>query len=407
MKTALKVILPLLVLALGLTALGLLIMFRKPVQPRPTEVLPPLVESLVVSLTNHQFRVETQGTVQPRTRIQLSAEVSGKVMMVSPSFDAGGFFRKDDVLFRIQPDDFEAAVVRAEAQVAEAKYRLEFERAEASVARREWENLAGGDPPSALLLREPQVAQAEAALASAQAALDQARRDLQRTEIKAPFDGRVSEKNVDVGQFVTKGSPVARIYSVDIAEVRLPLSADQLAFVDVPLSYRGEPLPAGGPVVLLRGQLAGQTHTWTGRVDRTEGEIDTQTRMITVVAQVEDPYGRRGSGDQPPLAVGLFVLAEILGKTAERVAVVPRAALRGQNQVLIVDDETRLRFRDVQVLRADRAQAVIGSGLSQGERICTSPLDVVTDGMRVRLQSAPSESQNGADASPHQEGDGA
>jgi len=345
------------------------------------------VESLVVSLTNHQFRVPTQGTVRPRTQIQLAAEVSGKVVMVSPSFDVGGFFQEGDVLFRIEPSDFAAAVTRAEAQVAEARYRLDFEEAEADVARQEWAKLGEEAPPSPLLLRGPQVDQARAALASAQAALDQARRDLRRTEIKAPFDGRVGEKNVDVGQFVTKGSPVARLYSVDIAEVRLPLSADQLAFVDIPLRYRDRPRPDSGPVVLLYGSLGGRAHTWTGRVDRAEGEIDTRTRMLSVVAQVRDPYGRRDHDDRPPLAVGLFVEAEILGRSTNHVAILPRSALRGPNQVLIVDSENRLQFRDVNVLRADRTQAVIGAGLSDGDRVCTSPLDVVTQGMRVRVEA--------------------
>jgi RND family efflux transporter MFP subunit len=389
MKTFLKSFLPVLVLALAGGVVWLMIHFRKEVQLRPVEVLPPLVNTVVARSQDYQFRVETQGTVRPRTEIQVVPEVSGRVVSVSPSLDAGGFFEEGEVLLALDSRDFELAVTRAQAQVAEARYRLEFEQADAAVARREWEKLGQGKP-SPLLLHEPQVAQAEATLSSAEAALEQARRDLDRCQIKAPFAGRVGQKSVDVGQYVTKGSPVARIYSVDYAEVRLPLSADQLAYVNLPLDYRGETHSNRGPEVLLKASLAGQTHVWSGTIDRTEGEIDTRTRMIFAVAQVKNPYGRGDNRKRPPLASGLFVDAEILGKTATNVVVVPRSALRGPDRLLVVDSENRLRFREVNVLRAGREEVIIRSGLKDGERICTSPLDVVVDGMKVRTEGGTS-----------------
>jgi multidrug efflux pump subunit AcrA (membrane-fusion protein) len=187
---------------------------------------------------------------------------------------------------------------------------------------------------------------------------------------------------------VSKGTAVARIYAVDAAEVRLPLSADQLAFVELPLDYRGEAREATRPEVVLRASLAGQTHEWRGRIERTEGEIDTRTRMLFAVARVEDPYARGAGESRPPLASGLFVEADILGRVATNVVVLPRTALRGADRVLVVNGEERLSFRDVTVLGGDRASVVIGSGLDSGERVCVSPLDVVVEGMRVRTGGA-------------------
>ena len=178
---------------------------------------------------------------------------------------------------------------------------------------------------------------------------------------------------------------MARIYAVDRAEVRLPIPDHELAFLELPLTYRGESLEAPGPEVRLRASFAGGEYVWSGRVVRTEGEIDPQTRMVHAVAQVDDPYGRGEDPDRPPLAVGLFVEAEIEGRLVRDAFVVPGAALRDTNQVLVIDDEDRLRFREVEVLRADRRQVVIGAGLEAGERVCVSPLEAVTDGMRVRV----------------------
>jgi RND family efflux transporter MFP subunit len=220
-------------------------------------------------------------------------------------------------------------------------------------------------------------------LAAAEANLKTAQRNLERTEVRAPYAGRVREKNVDVGQFVTVGAPVARIYAVDAAEVRLPLPDEDLAYLDLPLNYRGESGRIRGPVVTLRAGFAGRIHEWQGRIVRTEGEIDPRTRMVHVVAEVPDPYGRGPDPTRPPLAAGMFVEAEIVGRTVENVAVVPRAALRSPGQVLIVDADSRLRFRDVDVLRATTDELFILDGLETGDRVNISPVEVVSDGMEV------------------------
>jgi RND family efflux transporter MFP subunit len=384
MKTWHKIVFPLVVLAIGGLAAGAMIWSRKAPETRVPERPVPVVRVLTVEPTSTEFVVTSQGTVSPRTESTLVPEVAGRVIEVHPSFVDGGFFEKGELLLEIDPYDYENALVQARSAVAQAELRLAQEEAEAEVARGEWEDLGGGEA-SALTLRVPQVAEARAALESARATVIKAERDLERTRIRAPYAGRVREKNVDRGQYVTPGTPLARIYAVDYAEIRLPLRDEDLAFVDLPLVYRGVESSETGPEVTLRAEFAGKTHAWQGRLVRTEGEIDPRTRMVHAVARVADPYGRGDHGDRPPLIAGMFVEAEIRGRTVEGVAIVPRTALHDDDQVLVVTDGDVLEFRQVEVLRTSEDQAVIGSGLERGERVCLSKLTTVTEGMRVRV----------------------
>jgi multidrug efflux pump subunit AcrA (membrane-fusion protein) len=194
----------------------------------------------------------------------------------------------------------------------------------------------------------------------------------------------VRQKQVDVGQFVTTGSVVASIYSVDYAEIRLPLTSNDLAYVDLPLDYRGSRGNREGPLVTLKTKFAGEEHVWTGRITRTEGEIDPKSRMVHAVAQVRNPYARGKDSNRPPLAVGMYVEAEIAGKTVSDVAILPRLALRGDDQILVVDSENRIRFRTVTLLRKTDTTIIVDAGLTENETICLSLLEAVSDGMRVR-----------------------
>lgn len=384
MRSRLKIILPIAVSFAGVGIAVLLIKSREAIQPAPIKVLPPLVRVTEAKPSSIQFKVRSQGTVVPRSEISLAPEVSGRVVAISPSMAAGGFFDEGDILLTIESRDFELAVVRAKAQVSEAEARLAREEAEAEVARKEWEALGAGATPSPLVLRSPQLAEARAVLASAQASRELAERDLEKTRVRAPFSGRVWEKRADVGQFVNRGTAVARLYSVDFAEVRLPVPGSALAFVDLPIHYRGESPPREGPMVKLSGQFAGQKYAWKGQIVRTEGEIDSRSRMMTLVARVPDPYGRAIHTNRPPLSVGMFVEAEILGRNESKVFQLPRSALLEDQNILIVDKENRLRFRRVEFIRADRESVVIGSGLQSGERVCISALDTPVEGMKVR-----------------------
>jgi len=386
MIRALKIILPLLILVGAVVGAMAMIASKPEVETRRPEAKPPLVRVIPVEIRDLRLTVSSQGTVAPRTESQLVPEVSGRVIRVAPSFVAGGFFSEGEPLVEIDSVDYRQAVVRARAEVAQCKLRLAQEEAEAEVARREWDELGKGEA-NPLTLREPQLEDARAALDAAGANLESAERDLERTVVRAPFDGRVRQKSVDMGQYISRGTPVATVYSVDIAEIRLPLPDDECAFVDLPLVYRGEEATETGPRVTLRADFAGHFHEWQGVIVRTEGEIDPRSRMVHAVAQVKDPYGRRKeSPDRIPLAVGMFVQAEIEGRAVQDVAVLPRTALRPNGRVFVIDPDDRLRFRTVTVLRAARDSVIVSDGLEPGERVCLSSLDVVTDGMQVRVE---------------------
>jgi RND family efflux transporter MFP subunit len=340
----LRVVLPLAVLAVAVIAAVVLVSTRPPVVTQPPTIEPPGVRVHQVTLDEVPLTVISQGTVRPRTESQLVSEIAGRVIWVAPSFAEGGFFEADDVLVRIDTFDYEQAIVAARSQLAQARLLLAQEEAEADVAAREWADLGRGDPRE-LTLRKPQLEDARASVAAAEANLERAERDLERAQIVAPYAGRVRRKDVDVGQFVTVGGSVATIYAVDLAEVRLPLPDEELAYLDLPLSYRGRTNPPT-PAVTLRATFAGETHEWEGRIVRTESEIDPVSRMVHVVAEVQDPYAPGPTPNRPPLAVGMYVQAEIEGRTARDVAVVPRAALRGAGQVVVVGLDDRISFRD-------------------------------------------------------------
>jgi RND family efflux transporter MFP subunit len=383
MKRTWMIVLPLLVIAVG--ALGAVAMIKA--RPDPQTVIPeppvPLVRVQRVELQDLSYTVMSQGTVKPRTATILVTEVSGRIVEVAPSFEGGGFLQKGELLVRIDDADYRQAVIQAGAQVAQAELQLAREQAEAEVAVEEWQDLGGGEV-SPLTLREPQVADATARLGSARAALERAERDLQRTEVRSPYAGRLREKSVDVGQFVNRGARLADIYAVDYAEIRLPIPDADLAFIDLPLDHRDLKRTGGGPAVTLRAHFAGRLNEWHGRLVRTEGEIDPRSRMVHAVAQVKDPYGLSREAGGPPLAAGLFVEAEIEGISVEDVVVLRRSAMRNRSELLVVDEDDRLRFRTVEILRTTPDSVVIGSGLQPGERVCLSVLAAVTDGMKVR-----------------------
>ncbi|NIW25169.1 MAG: efflux RND transporter periplasmic adaptor subunit [Gammaproteobacteria bacterium] len=373
-----KSLLPIIVIAAaGFGAVTLLATSERlaPTQPEP---VPPSVRVLDVEPKPVQMVVHAQGTVLPRIETELVPEISGNVVWISPNLIAGGYFDADEPLLRIDDRDYSNAVERASASMSRAEAELEF--AEFELAR--LETLETSDLVSRSALESAmRVARVnEAQLRDARVALEQAERDLARTEIRAPFRGLVRSEQIDVGQFVDRGSSVASLYAVDYVEVRLPIADQQLAYLDLPPTPRGELEAESAPSVRLYADFAGRSREWQGRLIRTEAEIDARSRMVQAVARVTASDG--GDADLPP-PVGLFVQAEIEGRSADNVVVLPRSAIRNENQVLVVDAENRLRFRTVSLLRVYGDEAYINEGLSAGERVCISPLQAVVDGMRI------------------------
>ncbi len=378
-----KILSPLIVLGVAGFVAVTIVRNRPEVDTQVPTVAPPGVRATVVTLETVRMSIASQGTVRPRTETQLVPEISGRVTWVAPSFVPGGFFENGDVLLKLDRFDYEQAVVSARSQLAQARLRLAQEEAEAEVAQREWNALGRGDPRE-LTLRKPQLEDARASVAAAESTVERAARDLERADVLAPYAGRVRAKNVDVGQFVTVGGPIATVYAVDVAEVGLALPDEELAYLDLPLDYRGSS-NLRGPRVTLRTTFAGTRYEWNGRVVRTESEIDPVSRMVQMVAEVQNPYASGSDPQRPPLAVGMYVEAEIEGRAFADIAVVPRAALRGRNQVLVIDPDNRVHFRDVEILRATAESVFLKGGLSAGELVAVSALNSPTENMLVQV----------------------
>ncbi|MBF0347609.1 MAG: efflux RND transporter periplasmic adaptor subunit [Magnetococcales bacterium] len=383
MNAFVKTLLAVMVLG-GSAAIGLNLLTTAP-RPEKKKIPPmvPVVEVIQAQPTHYRIQVPSQGSVTPRTRITLAAQVAGVVMEIDPSLRNGGFFDQGQTLARIDGVDYEHAVTIAAAEVAKARLSLSEARAQADQARRDWKKSGLDGTPGDLAVHRPQLEQAQALLAAARARLNQARVDRERTRIQAPFAGRVLEKMVDVGQFVSRGTVIASIYAVDSVEVRLPITDTHAAFLRLPESYPGETTPEGPPVT-LKGVVGGRMQQWQGRIVRTEGTLDTRTRQLWVIAQIDAPYARAAEG-RAPLKVGQHVEATIKGSILKNVFVIPRHALLEDQHLRIVTETMELMTRAVQVAWMDREQAVLTAGLRTGESICLTPLPYAIDGMKVRI----------------------
>jgi len=361
------------------TAFGAVqLVWTRPVPPQITPAqISTTIRAIEVKKQSLQMEVRSQGTVLPQIQSELIPEVSGRVKWISASLAAGGFFNKGDTLVTLDDTDHRAQVHLSRARLERSA--AEFEHANFELKRMQTLVRDRLTSQSSLetSLRSQRIARA--AKTEARISLEQAQRDLARTQLKAPYTGFVRTKRIDVGQYVQKGMTVASIYDNQSVEVRLPVMDSQLAYLDLPMGHRGELSPKKAPEVILSTSYAGQQYQWKGTVARTESEIDSKSRMTTVVARVKN----QPDSDQPPLQIGLFVSAIIKGRDINNVFSLPRAAIRNQNQVLVVDENNQLRFRKVDVLRFERDNIIISSGLNEGDKVNISPIQSVTDGMLV------------------------
>jgi RND family efflux transporter MFP subunit len=381
MKLVPKAVVPAAVLVASLAASAALVVARPVPEAAPREEHRPVVAVVDAVPGAERMHVRAHGTVEPHTENELVAEVGGRLAWVSPAFESGSFFAAGEVLARIEPAEYEISRERARAAFERARSQRLF--AEASLARSRALRDAGATSQAQHDRAESEAAVAAAAQREAQAALRQAELELSRTEVRVPFAGRVRERKVDLGQHVMLGAPLASVFAVDWAEVRLPIETEELAFLELP-GAAGE---GGGPLVRLTGSFAGRSHVWTGRIVRAEGALDARTRLVNVVARVADPYGLASGA--PPLAVGLFVEAEIEGREIPGAMRLPRSALRRDHEVVVVGPDAALRTRSVEVLRVDGETVFVAGGLAPGERVVARVPSAFVEGMTVRVGSQP------------------
>ncbi len=386
-KNHLKWVLPLLILLIASFGAITLVKSRKP--PEKKSHINPglLVETIMVVRQTERASVHATGTAEPQQEISVVAEVNGKLSWVSPAFVEGGFFRKGDKLLEIDPRDYRLAIQKAEADLARARTGLQTEEEQSGIALREWKQieLPNKGVPGALVLRKPQLDSAKADLAAAQANLDLAKLNLERTSIFAPFNGRLRSKKVDLGEYVRSGNPLAMFAGTDQAEIIVPLPLADLSWIDIP--------PTGsdkkGARCTISTLINDKRYHWQGTVTRTFGEIDNASRMAKIAISVDDPYKlRQQKGEHDiPLANGLFVDIEIEGTSLGQVVIIPRSALREGNVVWLADENDQLEIRPIHILRRQQQSLLIDQGLQGGERLILTNISGAATELKLRPQN--------------------
>ncbi|WND01457.1 efflux RND transporter periplasmic adaptor subunit [Temperatibacter marinus] len=387
MRKLIRILAPIGVLAFFFIIISIL-GANKP-QPQKNEVEARLISLAVDTVVQRDvnFAVQAQGEVRARTEVDLIPQVAGRIVKVSDSFGAGGAFKAGETLIQIDDRDYKLAVTSAQARVAEAEVRLQRQLADAKIKAKQWKEwVKDGSKPTDLALNKPQVAEAEAKLLAAKADLENAELNLSRTKITLPYDGRVREKLADLGQFVNAGTRLGRVFATDVVEVQLALTDTQMAELGLSIGFIAE--KGSEPTVTFSASIAGSLRKWEGKIIRTHAAVDQNTRLMYAVAEVRDPYTKAASAAKMPLAVGLFVKAEIQNVNSVQALVMPRVALRGTDRVFIVNAEDKLESRQVNVLATDSKQLYVESGVNIGDRVVVSSVQKVVNGMKVKTYAS-------------------
>jgi len=380
----LKIFLPIAIVLIGIVVTVAMVKLRSAPQRITKTYSGPLVEILVVEVQNKQVIVPGTGTVQATQLADVTPQVSGRVKSISSRMVEGGFFSKGEELFAIEPIDYELALERSRASLAQAELELSRNQSLAEIARLEWERLdpQAGRPANPLTLYEPQMKAAEAQVAASRSAVRQAELDLSRTVIQAPFNCYVRDEQIDVGQYVRAGNKVATVAGTDAVEIVVPLQLEELTWLQVP--RHGQPGKGSGATV--RMQIGANTHEWQGEVVRALGEVDPRTRMAKVVVAVSDPFGKKEQKEKLELSPGMFAEVMLRGAELPEVFVLPRGAVRDHDTVWIVDENNKLQIRPIEIIRREQQDVLIAGGLKPGDRIVLTALAAAADGMLVRPQ---------------------
>ena len=347
----------------------------------PPERPAPMVEVITAAPSEHQLRVRTQGTIGAKTQVELAAQVAGRVVAVSENFADGGFFNVGDILLKIEPDDYEFALARTEAALAQAEQRLAEERGRSRQAQREWREL-GSAEANDLFLRKPQLRAAELAVTAAEADVAASKLALERTVIRAPFDGRVLQKRADVGQFVGNGTPLAQVYAIDALELRLPVSDAQLALLPDSLLTSSGGLVGSSAAITVN--IGDKVWNFSAPIVRSEAEIDRRSRVANLIAEFSGTP-EVGEG-RPALTPGVFARAEILGRPVPDVIELSNTALSPDGHILVVNEQSILERKDVAVVNREKDRVWI-SGISEGEVVVAELNNTLFPGLRVQVMA--------------------
>jgi len=394
-----QIIIPIVILAAGIAAMAVFSSMKKPPEEKEKVDNTPIVAVERISVAPMTLEVSSYGMVKPKYETQLVAQVNGEIVELSDTFVRGGFVKKDQLLARIDPSDYQAALIDAQADMASARASLETELAQGKVAESEWKQIKDTSPTE-LSLRKPQLAQELARVKSAQASILRAKRNLERTEIRAPYDAMIESRNVGLGSFVSVGSQLGHVLGTSIAEIRLPVADNQLAFL-----VKTETTKAGvNAQVNLMGTYAGQDTQWQANITRSEGVIDSKSRMSYLVAEINDPYLLNSSSDSSdtPLRFGSYVNAKIMGYDINQASLVPRY-LVVNGKVAILDSDSKLHYVAIDIVRQQGSHVVVANGLADGDQLIVSALDYPVDGMQLALASDDAEIDEEQELEPSEE----
>ncbi|MGJ8691011.1 MAG: efflux RND transporter periplasmic adaptor subunit [Thalassotalea sp.] len=367
-----QIIVPIAILAIGIGAFAVFSGMKKPPAEKAKVDTTPIVSVQAITLMPMTLKVKSHGVVKAKFETELVAQVSGELIELSADFVRGAFVKKGQVLAKIDPNDYQAALINAEAILASAKASLEQEIAHGKVAEHEWKRIKASSPTQ-LSLRKPQLAKELSNVKAAEAGVLIAKRNLERTEIKAPYDALIENRSLGLGAYISKGVMIGRVMATDIAEIRLPVAENQLRF----LVEQGR-----AANVEITGSYAGEVTTWQAEIVRSEGVIDQQSRMNYLVAEIKDPYGLVDG--KKAIRFGSYINAQIVGETVTNVAVIPRYLLL-DNGVPVLDNDNKLRFVDVEIIRQEGKNIIVANGLENGDQLITSALDYPLHGMQLAL----------------------
>ena len=382
---------PIAILAIALLVAMLLVMNKPDHEIKTFEERMVNVDSIEVLPRSMPVYISTQGVVKPRTETTLLAEVGGKIVNRSAAFVEGAYIQQGQELLRIEAIDYEIAVVQAEADLARAQSQLAQEEGRGRVAEKEWtmrrDSAKASVAAKSLALRQPQIKEAKSLVAAAEANLKRAKKNLSRTIVTMPYDGVVQNRMADIGQFVGVGTSLGKTFAIDTAEVRLSISEGKIPYLDLPGVTRQGDIQAKVRLSYVTPQ---QTLEWSGKLSRTEGRLDEQSRTLYAVAEVLDPYGLNNEGAEP-LRMGTFVRAAVEGKTFPNLVPLPRNILRPGNLIWVIDGDNRLQNRPVEILRTEGEEMLVSSGLTAGDIVCLTAVGNVLPGTPVNVQNARSQ----------------
>ena len=379
-----RALLPFLVIVIALVLTFVLVKSRKTPKPHEAPHLGPLVEVGILTKADRQILISGTGSAQSRYEVSITPQIKGRVSEISPQMVAGGTFQKGELLFAIEEVDYQLAIAHAQANLAQAELELLRNENLADLARKEWHSLNSESDlePNPLVVYEPQLKSARALRDAAQANVKQAELNLQRTRVFAPFDCYVRSEQLEIGQFLNAGAPVATVAGIDQIEIVVPLPLEEIVWLQVPRKGTKQT----GSLAKVELQSGGRTFHWQGEITRSMGEIDPRNRMARIVVTVNDPFTEdtEKANLLNDLLPGMFVNVQLLGEELSDIISVPRGAMHDNDTIWVIDDENRLHIREVDILRRERDEVLIRSGLEANEKIVLTNLSGAAEGMLLR-----------------------